>query len=97
MTFKGPGMPLDDSARFDVGANDFHRFELGELIELNGSTPWIVTRLNTVMGTVDLTPLPSWEAFLQGKAHRRKHDVPDEYGRVGAPVIQHGGPAIKDN
>lgn len=81
MKFSGPGMPLDDSARFEVTANDFQRFSLGELVEVNGQK-WIVTRLNTVVGTVDITPLESWKAFTEGKARRRKIDVPDEYGRT---------------
>jgi hypothetical protein len=90
MKFLGPGMPLDDSARFETGPNDFHRFEVGELVEVNNAPwPWIVTRINTVVGTVDLTPLPSWQAFQQGKAHRRRFDVPDEYGRVGVKPILH--------
>jgi hypothetical protein len=94
--FRSAGMPLSDSARFDVGPNDFARFDVGMLYEVNGRE-WICTRINTRVGTVDLTPLPSWEAFKAGKAHRRKHDIPDEYGRIGAPVIQHGGPPIKEN
>ena len=81
MTFRGKGMPLDDSARFDVGPNDFHRFNLGEVVEVNRAL-WVVTRLNTVVGTVDLTPMTSWDEFKKGLRRRSVVQVPDEYGRV---------------